>query len=89
MRHTFYLLGCEGCAHFEPPPPPTPTHIASTEPMRCAACGELLLLVECWLADETQMWQPNPGAMWHHVAFPDRLPKTDGRRVIGTVEVAA
>jgi hypothetical protein len=83
VRHTFYLIGCEACGHFEPPPKPTPTAVIAppAEPMRCADCGDLLLLIECWIADEAVMWQERPGAMWHHVPFADRLPTTDGRRL--------
>lgn len=84
QRHTFYLLGCERCGQFDPPPKrqPMPDFVeGDREPMRCADCGDTLLLAECWLAPETTMWQPKRGAMWQHVAFRDLLPDRDGRMV--------
>lgn len=87
QRNTFYLLGCERCGRFSPPPPPLETAewvSPSTEPLRCLECGDTLLLAECWIANETRMWQERPGAMWQHVAFAEDLPKRNGRRVWAT-----
>ena len=84
QRNTFYLLGCESCERFATPPEPVklPNFVEpASEPMRCTICNNMLLLVECWIADESVMWQEKPGAIWHHVAFIDRLPTRNGRSI--------
>jgi hypothetical protein len=84
MRHTFYLLGCERCGRFTSPPERLDLPDFADplrEPLRCNECGDTLLLAECFIADETEPWQPKPGVMWQHVAFADRLPKRNGRQI--------
>lgn len=83
QRRTFYLLGCESCGKFESPPKPLRSETAapSSEPMRCQDCGEVLLLVEGFVAPQAEMWQRTPGATWQHVAFPELLPDSDGRQL--------
>lgn len=83
QRGTFYLLGCETCGRFDKPPKPFRCDVAepSAQPMRCSDCGDLLLLVEGWVAPETEMWQAKRGSMWRHVVFPESLPESTGRQI--------
>jgi ribosomal protein S27E len=82
QRSTFYLIGCQRCGKFEEPPKPHVSDvIAAQEPMRCRHCGDVLLLIECFLAPQTKAWQERPGAMWQHVAFPELLPNSQGRQL--------
>lgn len=89
-RSTFYLLGCERCGRFGEPPKPLHVEGAAppVDPLRCAECSEVLLLVECWLADETRLWQSKPGAVWQHVAFADSLPSKARRQISGGTVIA-
>jgi hypothetical protein len=75
---TFYLLWCEDCglAREPSPPAPQPDFVApQPEAMRCSECGRFLLLIECFTAAQTKLWQARPGAAWRIVIYPDDLPK--------------
>lgn len=81
QRSTFYLLGCERCGQFWPPPARFES-VARTEPMRCRDCGELLLLAECFIAPHAEPHQERgPGDTIRYVAYPDRLPDSPGRQI--------
>lgn len=83
QRSTFYLLGCESCGRWEEPPARFRCDVArsSSEPMRCDTCRDVLTLVECFIAPESEMWQERPGAEWQHVAYPESLPDRRGRQL--------
>jgi hypothetical protein len=74
---TFYLLWCEECGLAQEPSPPAlqPNFVApQSEAMRCE-CGRFLLLLECFNALETRLWQAAPGRAWQVVIYPDDLPE--------------
>lgn len=84
QRGTFYILWCEGCGHATEPPKAfdPPMFVApAREPMKCLDCGGFLLLVEGFIAPQTEMWQKAPGSQWKHVVYPEGLPRDRGRQI--------
>lgn len=81
QRRTFYMIGCERCGQFGPPSARL-EGAARTEPMRCPECLDFLMLVECFIAPESEAYQERgPGDTIRYVSWPDRLPLSDGRQV--------